>query len=122
MPVIYKYNLSEIPNIEDIITAVVIYFAISNNQFANLSFRFFFSIHAAKIETFFEISKSFSKNIAKRLKKPHRQARREVEQVHRGLSGLSPCAMSTYISISHCDRSGQKVKKSKARRFAGGYR
>ena len=41
-PAINKYILFSIPsNIEEIITAVVIYFAISNNQLANFSFRFF---------------------------------------------------------------------------------
>ena len=42
MPVINKYNLSSIPSkIEEMMTAVVIYFAMSSSQLANLSIRFF---------------------------------------------------------------------------------
>ncbi|MBQ8705631.1 MAG: hypothetical protein IJ548_04970 [Paludibacteraceae bacterium] len=43
MPAINKYSLFSIPSkIEEIITAVVMYFAMSNSQLANLSFLLLF--------------------------------------------------------------------------------
>ncbi len=61
MPVNNKYDLFSIPsNIEEMITAVVIYFAISNSQLANLSFLFFLLFINAKVQHISECSKQFA--------------------------------------------------------------